>query len=339
MKIRLLAVDEASRFKESTSKRSIAFFGGGFRVGPERCQNYPGLYHNAQRVVLLDGSPMPNRAMELWAPVFALDPEAIDCMNKQDFGFRYCGAKMNDRGAWEFKHSSHETELRERLRKRFMHVVTEDELDHPERRRSLLFMNQDVRSPEMKAWERKHLTALFKDVENISEELGQGEVAHYRRELGIRKIPWSVKYIQERMENKNERLLIFAWHREVCEALANALRTKNGPSRIGLVMGGTPKTLREDIFSRFQSGDLVSIVGNIAAMGRGHNLQKADRIIFVEHSWSDEANKQCEKRASRRGRDKELFVRCEYIVAPDSMDERSMNALFAKAARVRKVIG
>lgn len=338
MKIRLLAVDEASRLKESTSKRSIGFFGGRIRIGPQQTKTYAGLFHNAQRVVLLDGSPMPNRAMELWAPVYALDPETIDCMSQQDYGFRFCGAKQNDRGAWEFKHSSHERELRERLRKRFMHVVTEDELDHPERRRSLLFMNQDVRSPEMKKWERTALTAMFKDIDTISEDSSQGEIAHFRKELGLRKIPWSLRYIQERLTDRDERLLIFAWHREVCEGIYSALNKKH-PGQFALIFGGTDKAYAERAMLEFQAGRLKGIVGNIAAMGRGHNLQRADRVIFVEPSWSDESNKQCEKRASRRGRDKELFVRCEYIVAPDSMDERIMTALFAKATRVKKVIG
>lgn len=337
LRIKLLAVDEASRLKEPTSKRTIAFFGGRAKAGPISVKTYTGIFQSAQRVVFLDGSPMPNRPMELWAPTYALDPEAIDCMSQQDFGFRYCGAKQNDRGQWEFKHSSHEAELKEKLQKRFMHVVTEDKLDHPERRRSLLFMNQDVRTPEMKKWEKRELSKFFKNDE-VSEELSQGEVAHYRRELGLRKIPWSLRYIQERMDGKNEKLLIFAWHREVCEEIFKALK-KDHPNGVALVIGGTPNEYREAAFRHFQDGPLRVIVGNIQAMGRGHNLQRADRVVFVEPSWSDESNKQCEKRASRRGRAKESFVRCEYIVAPDSMDERVMTTLFSKATRVKRVIG
>lgn len=338
IRIKLLAVDEASRLKESTSKRSIGFFGGRVKVGPTQTKTFAGLFHAATRVVLLDGSPMPNRPMELWAPTYALDPEAIDCMSQQEFGFRYCGAKQNDRGLWEFKHSSHEAELREKLRKRFMHVVTEDELDHPERRRSLLFMNQDVRTASMKDWERRELSRFFKDSDSVDEDLSQGQIAHHRKELGLRKIPWTIRYIQERLRDKNEKILVFAWHREVCEEIFKAIK-KNHPGAAALVIGGTSNEYREAAIRRFQEGPLRLIVGNIVAMGRGHNLQRADRVVFAEASWSDELNKQCEKRASRRGRDKELFVRCEYIVAPDSMDERVMTALFSKQQRTRKVIG
>lgn len=336
IRIKLLAVDEASRFKDPMAARTKALFGG-----KSKYRTYGGLFQSVGRTVLLDGSPMPNRPMELWAPVYAMDPEAIDCMDQRDYGFRFCGAKMNERGQWEFKHSSNEKELRERLRRRFMHVVTEEQLDHPERRRSMLFMNQDTRSPSMKAWERKNLKLLRTD--ELSEDMSQGEIAHHRKELGVSKIDWVLKYISNRMEaDRDEKILLFAWHREVCQGLFAGLNKKcNG--QVALVIGGTSADDRERAFHSFQEpsarGSVRVIIGNIAAMGRGHNLQRADRVVFAESSWSDELNKQCEKRASRRGRDKDLFVRCEYVVVPGSMDEKVMTAIFAKAQRVRRVIG
>jgi len=271
--------------------------------------------------------------MELWAPVYALDPETIDCMDQRDFGFKYCGAKLNERGNWEFNHSSNELDLHQRLRKTFMHVVPEEMLNHPERRRSLLIMDQDARSPAHKSWERKHLQSL--KLNEIDEDASQGQLAHFRRELGIRKIPWIAKYVSERLKNKSEQILLFAWHREVCIGLAEALK-KHDP---GLVIGGTSGERRERIFETFQSGEKKLIIGNIQAMGRGHNLQRADRVIFGEFSWTDELNKQCEKRASRRGRDQQDFVRCEYIVSPASIDEKVLNANFTKEKRVRRIIG
>lgn len=314
MPIKFIAVDEASRFKEPTSQRTKALFNG--------------LMQKARHAVLMDGSPMPNRPMELWAPTFAMDPEAIDCMDMSDFGFAYCGAKLNDRGVWEFTGASRLEQLQGKLQRSFMHVVGESKLKHPERQRSMLFMDQDVRSKEHKTWERKHLGELeFNDDT-------QGELARFRRQLGIKKIPFVARYVRERLTNKNESILLFAWHREVCEGLAKEL----SEWKPGVVMGGVSNDQRENIFRDFQSGKTKIIIGNISAMGRGHNLQRADRIIFAEFSWTDELNKQCEKRASRRGNDR-AFVRCEYIVAPNSMDEKVLASVFTKAKRVEKVIG
>lgn len=326
MKKRFVAVDEASRFKDPQAERTIALFGG--RSGD---RTYPGLIANVRHVVLMDGSPMPNRPMELWAPTFALHPEAIDCMDQNDFGYRYCGARPNQFGQWEFLHSSHEEELRGKLRQDFMHVVTEDELSHPERQRSMLFMDRDVRSLEQKTWERKHLPSTIK---SVSEVLSQGEMAHYRRELGVRKVPWIARYVADRLRDKNESILLFAWHRDVVDALMKKLSA----FKPACVYGGITPAIREKWFREFQAGKLKLIIGNIAAMGRGHNLQRADRVIFGEWSWTDETNKQCEKRASRRGNDK-AFVRCEYIVCPNSMDEPVLNSVFTKEKRVERIIG
>lgn len=326
IKPQFIIVDEASAFKEWTTDRSLAFYGGKYKG-----TDFPGIYQDARHAVFMDGSPMPNRPMELWAPAYALVPEQIDCMSQRDFGFRYCGAQMNERGEYEFKYASNEAELKEKLQKSFMHVVTEDELSHPERRRSLLFMDEDVRTPKIKEWERRNLSRVVKLFEEGEDEPTQGELAEIRQEVGLRKVPWVVRYVRDRLERKNESILLFAWHRDVCIRLAEELSAE-------IVIGGVSSKWREQAFANFQSGKSKIIVGNIAAMGRGHNLQKADRVIFAEYAWSDEINKQAEKRASRRG-SKKAFVRCEYIVSPGGMDERVLHSLFTKQARVKKVIG
>ena len=325
---KLIAVDEASRFKECTSERTKALFGG---VGK---RTYFGLIQNARHAVLLDGSPMPNRPMELWAPVTAMDPEAIGFKDMHDFGVYYCAGRFIADGYkldWDYRGASNQTKLRFNLQRRFMHVVNESQLNHPERKRSLLYINDDARIKMIKTFEHKHLSKI--NLNDIDEDMNQGDIARYRKRVGLTKTPWVVNYVKERYD-KNESILIFAWHREVCRELAYRLESF-GP---GLVMGGTPGEEREDIFARFQSGATRIIIGNIQAMGRGHNLQRAKRIIFAEYSWTDELNKQCEKRASRKGATNES-VRCDYVVAPGTLDEVILNAVFTKERNVKRVIG
>lgn len=328
---RMLAVDEASRFKESDSQRTIALFGGVIKQ-----KRISGLQHRAIHTVLLDGSPMPNRPMELWAPIAAVAPETIGFMTKWQFGMRYCGPVYNSyMGGWEYKGSSNEAELRARITSKFMHVVKEQELSHPERLRSIVTMSEDSRDREMKTWERKNLGSFRNRI--LSEGMNQGDIARHRQKLGLSKVDWAASYISQKLD-KGESILVFAWHNEVIDRLRHALTKKAGVG-VGVVAGKTPKTIREMLFRRFQAGDCRVIIGNIAAMGRGHNLQRADRVVFVEASWTDELNKQCEKRASRRGRAKELSVKCDYIACPGSLDELVLGACFTKEKRVEKVIG
>lgn len=319
MKPNFIAVDEASRFKEPTSQRSKAFYGGKINE-----KFYPGLYQDSRYVVFLDGSPMPNRSLELWAPTYALNPRAIDYMGYFDFGLRYGGPTI-DRytGDTVFKGSSNEAELKEKLQKDFMHVVTEDKLNHPERLRSILYMNEEHDFPESSSLPK-----------NISESKSLGSLAAQRKEIGIFKTDWVSRYVTERLKEKKESILLFAWHREVCEILATKLQNY----KPAIIYGGTSNEKREQVFRDFQTGKTSLIIGNIQAMGRGHNLQKAGRVVFAEYSWTDELNRQCEKRASRRG-SKKAFVRCDYIVLPDSLDEVVLSSVYTKEKRVTKIVG
>ena len=335
LRFKLIAVDEASRFKEPTASRSIALFGGAYKIKSGQKTKAtivsPGLVANAKHFVLLDGSPMPNRPMELWAPVYATAPEVIGFMDQHDFGFRYCGARQGEFGRWEFKGASNQEELRERLQKSFMHVVTEEQLSHPERRRKMIFMNEDPRSIEQKTWEHKHLKSI--NFSDIDDDMSEGDLARFRRELGLNKVPWVAKYVADRVKT-GESVLLFAWHREVCLRLQKALRAY----KPGVIMGGTLPHEREHYFGLFQAGKSPLLILNIGAGGRGHNLQRADRVVFGEFSWTDETNKQCEKRASRKGSDK-VSVPCDYIVAPGTLDEPVLNSVFTKAKNVKRVIG
>jgi SWI/SNF-related matrix-associated actin-dependent regulator of chromatin subfamily A-like protein 1 len=326
---KFIAVDEASRFKEPNTLRSVAFYGG-----KSKEKVYQGLFQGVPHTVFLDGSPMPNRPMELWAPTFALDPGAIDFMEYHTFGYHYCGALINDLGQWEFRGSAREEELHQKITSRFMQVVTEDKLSHPERLRSILFMSEDPRSRVNIKWEQKQIQRLkFSDV---SESMSVGDLAYNRKETGLKKIRWVASYVESRLSDKKEEsILLFAWHREVCEKLASTLK-KWKPS---IIYGGVKSDRREKAIKDFNSGKSRLLIGNIQALGRGHNIQKADRVVFAEYSWTDELNRQCEKRSSRRGRAKENPVRCEYVVIPDSLDEVVLNSIFNKMRRVKRVIG
>lgn len=321
-----ICVDEASRLKTPFAQRSLAFYGG----RDDKGNSFQALFREARHVVFLDGSPMPNRPMELWAPTYALDPESIDCMAYDDFGYRYCGARPNDRGQWEYLFSSNEEELKRKLQKSFMHVVPESTLQHPERKRSILFLSHDVRSRDHREWEQRNLSQVSRLTENNS----RGDLARFRRELGLRKVPLALQYLKEKLE-KNEKILVFAWHQKVCEEIWKQL----GEHGQRVITGKTPMVQREEAVRAYQEGtDCRVLIMNIAAAGRGLNLQATDRVIFVEFSWTDETNKQAEKRASRKGSTKSQ-VRCEYLVCPGSMDEVVLRSVFSKERRVERIIG
>lgn len=330
LKPNIVAVDEADQFKEATAQRTIALFGGKLKHGGAS----PGLVQRARHVVLMSGSPMPNRATELWAPIYAMAPEIIDFMSFEQFGFKFGAPRTNDFGRWEFPGTHNEKELNKLLTDDFMHIVTENELDHAKRLRSMLYMPDVAGGAERKKWEAKNLKSI--NFSDISEDMSKGALAQFRREIGLKKISFITEYVDYRIRVKGERVLLFAWHQDVLEKLAHNLR-KHRP---GLIMGGVDKTIREKHKADFQNGKIDLLMGNIKAMGYGHNgMQGADRAVFAEYSWTDENNTQCEKRISRKGRDSRLPVRADYIVLPNSLDEIVLKSCFRKENQTRKVFG
>jgi SWI/SNF-related matrix-associated actin-dependent regulator 1 of chromatin subfamily A len=317
--LRLVAFDEASRFKEWESLRT--------QLVARLLRTFPPL------AVFLDGSPMPNRPMEWWAPTWIMAPEAIDFRSQREFGFRYCGPRVNDRGQYEFKWASNSEELHRKLTRTFVHVVTEEQLEHPERRRRILFMNEDVRTARMRKWEERNLPKI--DLSRGLRALENQSLAEHCQQLGIRKVRWAAQYVHQRIL-QGDRILVFFWHRAVGHDLAARIAKVHFGS-VPYIDGDTPMIKREEMFRQFQCGRSQVIIGNIQAMGRGVNLQKATRIIFVEFAWTDETNKQAEKRASRRG-SRRLFVPCDYLCAPDSVDEPRLRVLFRKQRLVKSIV-
>jgi SNF2 family DNA or RNA helicase len=320
IKKKMVIVDEASGFKDYNAKRSQVLYDKILKLS------------EVPYIVMLDGSPTPNKYMDLWAPNYFLCPHGISFMTQIEFGLRFCGAKQGFRGKWEFKGSNNADELHRRMHKYFFNTVTEDKLEHSERLRSIAYITNKALPAELRIWE----SHFGKDV-SISDFIdtdNKGELSKWRYRIGMSKVKYAVKYIIDRLEAGSESIGVYAWHREVCLALAEGLK-KYKP---GLVMGGTKPLEREHIFKEFNAGKKRLLVGNISAISRGHNLQRGDRAIFVEFSYSDEENKQVEKRFSRRGRDKTKPVRSEYLVVANSLDEAVLNIVLRKEKNTRKVI-
>lgn len=87
------------------------------------------------------------------------------------------------------------------------------------------------------------------------------------------------------------------------------------------ITGDTPKEVRPSIEARFNdaSNDVRVVVGNIAAMGLGLNLQQAcSQAIFLDLYWNPGANEQAEDRLHRMGQQNAVTI--HIIQAEHSVD-------------------
>lgn len=329
LKFKYVFIDEGHRFKEPSSKRSVALFGG--RVGALVSR---GLIYGPEHVCVLSGTPLLNRPIELWPVLFAMAPELIDFMSYEDFGFKFGGATQDDRGRWRFIGSANEAELHKRIMGRFMQRITKDDVldDLPDKVRQVIVMDHDPRTPEHRAYDARLLAELRKS--NFDRPTGLGDYATIRHENGMAKVKWAAEFISEILTaDDNESVIVFAHHREVVSTLANALK-KFSPM---VVNGATRMDERTQYQDAFQSKKRRLIIGNIDAMNLGLTLTAGTRSVFVEYAWTPSANEQAEDRMHRIGQKDSVL--CQYLVLPNSIDEAILNSILLKERAINKVMG
>jgi SWI/SNF-related matrix-associated actin-dependent regulator 1 of chromatin subfamily A len=323
---RYKAVDEVQNFKTPGAARSVALWGG-------RTKEFfsPGLMFDCEHEVYLSGTPLLSRPIEIYPILFGAAPETVDFMSYNTFGFRYCGAWQDDRGQWKFTGSSREAELHKRLTSKFMQIVKKTDVlkDLPGKIRSVLVMDKDPRDAETRELDQQ-LLKEFDGEQKRPATMGQYARLHHAN--GRAKINWVVDLIKYYLQSdENEKIILYGFHRDVCEKLAAGLSEFNPD----VVLGGLKDSARTAIVDRFQNGRGRLIVGN-EAMNLGLTLTKATRTVFAEYSTLPKVNVQAEDRANRIGSENVTY--CQYVVLPNSLDEVRLKSFFKRENAINKII-
>ncbi|AXQ69239.1 SNF2/RAD54 family helicase [Caulobacter phage CcrBL9] len=160
------------------------------------------------------------------------------------------------------------------------------------------------------------------------------EIAQVRRELGMAKVKASIDWIKTFLDG-GEKLVVFAYHTDVVEALIEGLKKYNP----AYIYGKVPQRERQNMVDAFQQTDRCRvIIGNIHAMGVGHTLTTAHDVAFVELDWTPAMMEQCEDRVCRIGQTSDkIFI--YYLVANGSLDARIAQALKVKEDNIVETIG
>lgn len=315
----LLIVDEAHRFKTLKAIRTKALFQA---IAPQ-----------IPHVVFLSGTPMPNRPMELFPVLSNLAHNEIDFLNEHDFGVKFCDAFHNGHG-YDYRGASNLDELKSKM-KNFMFRKTKAEvLPELEPKEIKIVKLTSVHKPAALQKVERTLLGRHENLKKIIANKNLGEVAKYRKELGVQKLKLACQYIDEIMAETNETLLVFAWHTEILEGLQTHFKS-GGDTPCALIYGDTEKAARTLIEKRFQKGKYRILFAQIQTMV-GLNLTNAERCIFVEFSWSPSDNEQAMDRAHRIGQEKSLVV--EFLTLAKTLDDEILNTLNRKTKIIKQVI-
>ena len=297
----------------------------------------------APRLVLLSGTPALARPVELFSQVHAIDGDAFGAYNK--FTKRYC-APFKGRFGWDVSGASNVEELHGKLARVMVRRLKRDVLSQlPEKRRQLVAV--DATGAALKE-SRDAVRALgdasaaISAASNDDAWAARGEknvaLGAAWQKSGLAKAPAVAAYALELLANEGAKILLFAHHVAVLDALeADLVRGLKGSSAHFRIDGSTPPAERQRLVESFQNDPKVRCaLLSVTAAGVGLTLTAASAVLFAELHWTPGVLVQAEDRAHRIGQRSSVNV--HYLVLKDEKDSVDM-ALWRSIARKVSVVG
>jgi SWI/SNF-related matrix-associated actin-dependent regulator 1 of chromatin subfamily A len=341
----LLVCDECHYLKNLKAQRTRAVF------GDSRKRSYtPAVM--AERTLMLTGTPILNKPVELWPVIHALAPETFP--SYWEYTRRYCGAFQSKWG-WDVSGATNLDELQEKLRTSCMvRRLKKDVLKElPAKIRQIVELSADGNTKALKAEAKAkkaieaRLALLTADLEAArSEEEYRAavkkmkqthfglfeELSAVRRETAVSKIPQVLEYLYDAVEASGK-VVVFAHHHDVIDGIAAGLASRGIKA---VTITGRTKD-RQTPVDVFQTDPTVKVfIGGIRAAGVGITLTAASHVIFAELDWTPGWVTQAEDRCHRIGATGCVLV--QHLVLEQSIDAHVVRLLVEKQEVAEKAL-
>lgn len=294
------------------------------------------LLRRADRAIALSGTLVPNRPIELWPLLRALE---VTNLGFEPFASKFADAFVDQWGDLNARGASNLPALRRLLRPHVTRYRKEDVLpDLPEKTWRVVALDLPV--------DRRERRFHVEDLRRMPEPVAFEAVSEVLRLHGERKLPAAIEYVEALLEQlaPTGKVVVFAHHRDVVSALSEALsspvmgREKFGPPRVApTVIGGMSARAKQRAVDRFQDDPRArAFVGQVEAAGVGLNLTAAQHVVFVEASWVPSTLEQAADRCHRIGTRGNVTV--DLLVIHASIDEHMLRRALEKLDVIESVV-
>lgn len=145
-----------------------------------------------------------------------------------------------------------------------------------------------------------------------------------RKLIGLGKVQPAIEYISTYTSEEDDKIVCFAWHKEVIDRISASLGTKAEK-----LYGDTNDAQRAAVIDRFNNDDTCQvIIGSIPAMSMAINLSVTNHIVFIEQDYSEGLVEQAEERCSDKNQKEQVLV--EYLCFDESLDYHMSNIRMGK---------
>ncbi|MBE0573342.1 DEAD/DEAH box helicase, partial [Candidatus Dojkabacteria bacterium] len=268
--------------------------------------------------------PFLNRPKELFSILNILQPTIWSSYWK--FAHRYCDAKLDGFGHWNFDGATNLTELRTKLEHIMLRRTKQQVLTElPSITKNYLpYLNND-----------KRLITSYTDAMTIAKQTtgnipNSKRFMQVRQAIGLMKVDAAIELAEDMLVDSGK-IVLFAIHKAVVSQLESRL------SKYGLIkiVGDVPQKERFDLVQKFQSDPDTRVAVISQAGGEGINLFAANTLVFVEREWNPGKEEQIMGRLHRIGQVNPVTV--HYIIAKNTIDERIHKIIETKSAVLGQV--
>jgi SNF2 family DNA or RNA helicase len=334
----LLAVDESTRIKSPTAKRT---------------KNAIKLAKLARYRRILSGMPITQSPLDIYCQYEFLGPNLLGATNYHAFKHRYAVVRrrvINGRSFDEVVGYQRLDELQRLVGNHAYRKLKDECLDLPAKVYKTIRVG--MTAEQGRVYENLRLRALSELVNGppvtaplmltrllrLRQVLANALVNDDGEEVDFGQTP-RMDALLELVEDVPGKVVIWSSFVKPIIDITEKLNEKFGRGSAAAFYGDTPDRERQKIVERFQDGldPLRFFVGQVHTGGLGITLTRGTTVIYHDHDWSLEARVQSEDRCHRIGQSS----RVTYIdlVASGTIDELILGALRSKKNLADQVTG
>lgn len=309
-----LVGDEAHMVKSPSAQRTKAFV--------QIARHIPS-------VVMLTGTPLLSRPVELFTLLHIIDPKTWH--NYYEYVRTYCNAHQTRFGL-DVSGASRIEELYGRINRYFLRRRKEEVLtDLPDKTRIAYPVEMSKETWKKYDEAEKNLGAYLKKYSGkqpaaIAKTLQAQKLAQLnilRQLCANGKLDTAMELIDSMVES-GEKVLVFSSFVEPLDKL----KKRYGDKAV-MLTGQTKIEERGGVVNTFQTNDKVQVfLGGIKSAGVGITLTAASNVVFLDYSWNPADHQQAEDRAHRIGQKSSVNV--YQLYAKDTIDEKLQKILVLK---------
>lgn len=303
-----------------------------------RTKNFKAIARNAPSLLLLSGTPLLSRPVELFNGLNLMDPQ--EWTNWYYYTMRYCQGHRT-RFGWDARGASNIDELQNKISHYFLRRTKEEVLTELPPK---IFTDIPVElSPESKFEYDLALDSFAEYLRQVKRDSTaeirkklQAEklvrLAELRHITSVGKIKQAEDTIRDIIDS-NGKLIVFSVYNEPLETLHAKFKDESV-----LLTGQTPDLMRKKMIEAFQNNPNVKIFfGGIRSAGVGITLTAASSVLFIDYSWVPADHNQAVDRAHRIGQKAES-VNVYTLYAKGTIDEDMRDILAKKQLIFNKLM-